>query len=292
MRVVSSGLGGSRTQEYISRGGAARFAMGGGVVTAAAQQGASQCVSAHKSDTPTAQCQAFCSEKFRKFHCGWCKCRLCDFCPKGGEAIEEAAKDEPPPSPLAPPPSSPPLAQRTFDSVKPSIQADSGANGTLAMPGAEASTTESGVNASTEMTGSAPMSAERDPGPLGSAVNGNATAVQHFSTAPAALVTVVTTNATATPLLLPPLSPFANASVITMASSFYTRTIMAATASTAETADLAKALQGQNEAEESYEESEQAEGTTKAAEAEPQDDVDGQVMEPEKPEAEVPGAAA
>lgn len=72
-RIVSSGLGGAKTRDNIARGGYARFAGGGGVITAAAQQGASQCVSAQKGDTPTAQCQPFCSEQFKKFHCVWCK---------------------------------------------------------------------------------------------------------------------------------------------------------------------------------------------------------------------------
>ena len=99
--------------------------LGGTVQSAVAAQGDGQCVSPHKGDTPTAVCQAFCNEKFMKvvadplacrhplltlthrahstgsrspvsvreqFHCKWCKCRACAFCPKGGEAIEEAAK--------------------------------------------------------------------------------------------------------------------------------------------------------------------------------------------------------
>ena len=65
---------------------------GGSVQSAVSVQGDSQCISPHKGDTPTAVCQAFCNEKFLKFHCNWCKCRACSFCPKGGEAIEEAAK--------------------------------------------------------------------------------------------------------------------------------------------------------------------------------------------------------
>ena len=67
---------------------------GGSVQSSVSAQGDSQCISPHKGDTPTAVCQAFCNEKFLKFHCNWCKCRACSFCPKGGEAIEEAAKSE------------------------------------------------------------------------------------------------------------------------------------------------------------------------------------------------------
>lgn len=109
MRMMSTGLGGSKTQDNIAKGGYARFASGGSVTTATAQQGANQCVSIHQSDTPTAQCQTFCNDKFKKFHCVWCKCRACSFCPKGGEAIDEAAKEAPPPS-SPPPPASPPAA--------------------------------------------------------------------------------------------------------------------------------------------------------------------------------------
>ena len=65
---------------------------GGSVQSSVSAQGDSQCISAFNGDTPTAVCQAFCNEKFMKFHCKWCKCRACSFCPKGGEAIEEAAK--------------------------------------------------------------------------------------------------------------------------------------------------------------------------------------------------------
>ena len=49
-----------------SRGGAS-------VQSSVSAQGDSQCISPHKGDTPTAVCQAFCSEKFKKFHCVWCK---------------------------------------------------------------------------------------------------------------------------------------------------------------------------------------------------------------------------
>lgn len=80
------------------------------MTTAVALQGASQCVSTFKTDTPNAQCQAFCSVKFKKFHCAWCKCRACDFCPKGGAAIEEAARDAPPPFSPPPPAAASPAA--------------------------------------------------------------------------------------------------------------------------------------------------------------------------------------
>lgn len=101
---IHTGFGGARTQDNLSSKGYVQFTSGGSITTATAQQGASQCVSAYKTDTHTAQCQTFCNSKFRRFHCLWCKCRACDFCPKGGEAIEEATKAGPPPSP---PPSSP-----------------------------------------------------------------------------------------------------------------------------------------------------------------------------------------
>ena len=117
----SMGLGGAKTQSAIYRSGSSNLATGGRIMTAAGQQGSNQCVSTYNvpPDTPTAMCQSFCSTKFKKFHCMWCKCRACDFCPKGGEAIEEASKDASPPPPAAtasfahldmepPPPSSPP----------------------------------------------------------------------------------------------------------------------------------------------------------------------------------------
>ena len=91
----TAGLGNSRTQRMLSKVGTANLASGGRVTTAAAQQGDSQCVSQHKTDTPTAQCQTFCNVQYKKFHCAWCKCRACEFCPKGGEAIEEASKPAP-----------------------------------------------------------------------------------------------------------------------------------------------------------------------------------------------------
>ena len=134
VRITSTGLGGSKTLNNIAKGGYARFASGGSVTTAAAQQGANQCVSIHKSDTPTAQCQTFCNDKFKKFHCVWCKCRACDFCPKGGEAITEAAKEAPPPSPPPPP----------YGSDDPESDPD------LGFPGADASldSLEADVNSS------------------------------------------------------------------------------------------------------------------------------------------------
>ena len=100
------GLGSARVQGAISNNGYVRLPSGATVRTASAEQGDNQCISKFKTDSPTAQCQTFCSTKFKKFHCTWCKCRACTFCPKGGEAIEEAAKDAPPPAP--PPPSPPP----------------------------------------------------------------------------------------------------------------------------------------------------------------------------------------
>lgn len=115
MRMQTTGFASAKAQDNIASKGFAQFASGGSVTTAAAQQGASQCVSTYKTDTPNAQCQAFCNVKFKKFHCMWCKCRACDFCPKGGEAIEEAAKAapppfSPPPSPMVPPPANAVLA--------------------------------------------------------------------------------------------------------------------------------------------------------------------------------------
>lgn len=106
INVSATGLGSSKAQSAISKGGVTVLPDGGTVRTAAAEQGDNQCVSTYKTDTPTAQCQPFCNVKFKKFHCMWCKCRACDFCPKGGEAIEEAAKDAPPP--MNPPPPPPP----------------------------------------------------------------------------------------------------------------------------------------------------------------------------------------
>eukprot|EP00965_Chrysotila_dentata_P259823 6213692-Pleurochrysis_carterae.AAC.2 len=64
----------------------------GGFVTSTQAKGQSACVSQHKADSPTADCQAFCNVKFKKFHCNWCKCRACNFCPKGDDAIIEASE--------------------------------------------------------------------------------------------------------------------------------------------------------------------------------------------------------
>ena len=121
---ASTSLGSARTQGAVSSMGYSNLAAGGRLTTAAAQQGSSQCVSTYKvpPDTPTAQCQAFCKVNFKKFHCMWCKCRACEFCPKGAEAIEEAAKDSSPPPPpdasfvfqnLEPVPPSPPPSNGT-----------------------------------------------------------------------------------------------------------------------------------------------------------------------------------
>ena len=112
LNVASIGIGGgARTKNAIATRGFSTLPSGGTVSTATAQQGALQCVSTYKTDTPTAQCQTFCAVKFKRTHCTWCKCRACDWCPKGGDAIEEAAKDMPPPaSPPSPPPPSSPAA--------------------------------------------------------------------------------------------------------------------------------------------------------------------------------------
>ena len=101
MQVRGSGLGSAKTQGAIASKGYTTLATGGRLVTAAAMQGSNQCVSTYKvpPDTATAMCQAFCNVKFKKFHCMWCKCRACEFCAKGVEAIQEAARDAPPPSP-------------------------------------------------------------------------------------------------------------------------------------------------------------------------------------------------
>lgn len=101
MTVRGTGLGSAKTAGAIASKGFTTLASGGRLTTAAAMQGSSQCVSTYKvpPDTATAMCQGFCSVKFKKFHCMWCKCRACEFCAKGVEAINEAAKDAPPPSP-------------------------------------------------------------------------------------------------------------------------------------------------------------------------------------------------
>ena len=91
----TAGLSSTSTQNQLASKGTVTLPSGVKVSTAVGSQGDTQCVSQHKADTPTAQCQAFCNQKFMKFHCMWCKCRACDFCPKGGEAIEEAAKATP-----------------------------------------------------------------------------------------------------------------------------------------------------------------------------------------------------
>ena len=116
------GIGNSKAQASISRKGFVRLPSGATVRTASADQGDNQCISKFSTDTKTAQCQAFCNVKFRKFHCVWCKCRACTFCPKGGEAIEEAAKDAPPPFPPPspfPPPPPPEAASFTHDDLEP-----------------------------------------------------------------------------------------------------------------------------------------------------------------------------
>lgn len=97
-------------------------------VAAATLQGADQCVSTYKSDTTTAQCQPFCNAKHKKFHCAWCKCRLCDFCPKGNEAVVEAGKDAPPPSSPPPPPSADQLADGALMIGTSQVTLDAGVN--------------------------------------------------------------------------------------------------------------------------------------------------------------------
>eukprot|EP00316_Scyphosphaera_apsteinii_P012432 CAMPEP_0119302744 /NCGR_PEP_ID=MMETSP1333-20130426/4294_1 /TAXON_ID=418940 /ORGANISM="Scyphosphaera apsteinii, Strain RCC1455" /LENGTH=433 /DNA_ID=CAMNT_0007305203 /DNA_START=202 /DNA_END=1503 /DNA_ORIENTATION=+ len=96
-------LGSSVNQKALSSKGEVVLPSGSRVQTAVAQLGQKQCVSQHQADTRSAQCQAFCNIKFKTFHCQWCKCRACEFCPKGGEAIDEALKAavaSPPPSVL------------------------------------------------------------------------------------------------------------------------------------------------------------------------------------------------
>ena len=68
------GIGNSKAQASISRKGFVRLPSGATVRTASADQGDNQCISKFSTDTKTAQCQAFCNVKFRKFHCVWCKC--------------------------------------------------------------------------------------------------------------------------------------------------------------------------------------------------------------------------
>jgi len=134
MRAQTAGLGGAKMQ----------------TMTAVAQQGGSQCVSAIKSDTPTAQCQGFCNAKFKKFHCAWCKCRACDFCPKGGEAIEEAAKAAPPPFSPPPSPAMPPLAstEPSISSTDTSLAANSSVS-VAVPPSSDSSNASSTVEAGT-----------------------------------------------------------------------------------------------------------------------------------------------
>jgi hypothetical protein len=63
------------TQKKLAAKGSAPLVGGGKVITSLATQGDSVCVSPHKTDVATAQCQSFCNAKFKKFHCNWCKCR-------------------------------------------------------------------------------------------------------------------------------------------------------------------------------------------------------------------------
>ena len=75
------------------------------MTTAASKQGSRHCSSQHANDAPTAECQAFCADQFRKFHCLWCKCRACTFCPREDDKlalIEELHPPPPPPSPAQP----------------------------------------------------------------------------------------------------------------------------------------------------------------------------------------------
>jgi len=158
--TTSTGLGSVETKASVASKGVVNLSGGGRIMTATAQQGSSQCVSTYKvpPDTSTAQCQDFCKESFKKFHCRWCKCRACDFCPKGGEAIEEASNDAPPaspaveasfvhqdlePSPPKPPPSPPPSPGVPSQPPSPGVPSPSPSDGiTLAD-----SKVEKGVNA-------------------------------------------------------------------------------------------------------------------------------------------------
>jgi len=148
MQVQTTGLGGAKTQDTIASKGYAQFQAGGSVTTAAAQQGSNQCVSTFKTDTPTAQCQAFCNLKHKKFHCLWCKCRACEFCPKGGDAIEEAARTAPPPfSPPPPLPAAPPPAP---DDLNPAARDSASAEPAMSAPAEDAATpAASDANATT-----------------------------------------------------------------------------------------------------------------------------------------------
>ena len=58
----------------------------------------------------------------------WCKCRLCDFCPKGNEAVVEAGKDAPPPSSPPPPPSADQLADGALMIGTSQVTLDAGVN--------------------------------------------------------------------------------------------------------------------------------------------------------------------
>lgn len=120
---MSSSLSSPSTQSMLANTGKVELLSGAKVQTAVALQGDAQCVSQYKSDSSTATCQGFCSAKFKKFHCAWCKCRACAFCPRGGEAIEgaEQLSLHSPPPPPAPNSSAPlgalltPLAAMTAD---------------------------------------------------------------------------------------------------------------------------------------------------------------------------------
>jgi len=142
MQVRGSGLGSARTAGAIAAKGYTTLASGGRLSTAAALQGSSQCVSTYKvpPDTPTAMCQAFCNIKFKKFHCMWCKCRACDFCAKGLEAIAEAARDAPPPSP----PSEASFVHQDLDPLPPPAELSLD-NATGLVPSANQSITDTAI---------------------------------------------------------------------------------------------------------------------------------------------------
>ncbi|KAL1495837.1 hypothetical protein AB1Y20_016697 [Prymnesium parvum] len=57
-------------------------------IPAALPKGA-ECASSFKGDSRSADCLGFCQAKYARSHCGRCKCKACDFCPR-----REAAKME------------------------------------------------------------------------------------------------------------------------------------------------------------------------------------------------------
>ena len=89
------GLSSTSTQNQLASKGTVTLPSGVKCRRRVGSQGGHAVRLAHKADTPTAQCQAFCNQSSVEVPSMWCKCRACDFCPKGGEAIEEAAKATP-----------------------------------------------------------------------------------------------------------------------------------------------------------------------------------------------------